>query len=254
MVTLHNLSVNLFGKEILSNISFDLGQDKIIGLIGKNGVGKSTLLKTLSGFIKEYNGDIKINKISLNNYKIKNLSKIRAFVSAQENINTEFITVYQYLCFGRHIYLNFLGNLTQKDYDIISKVIDETEINALINSDIKNLSSGEFQRIQIARALIQEPEIILLDEPTAHLDINFQIKIMKLLKKISKNIKIICILHDINMAYKLCEKVILLKDNTIFAIGKTQDVINQKNLKTIFDCEWELIETDKGNYFFPLIS
>lgn len=247
------MSVSLSERNILENISFSTSSN-IVGILGPNGAGKSTFLKTLGGFIKKYNGSIKLNNIELKEFNIKDLAKIRSYVAAQENVTNEFITVYNYLCFGRALYQNFWGTLTKEDKSIIDKNIDLLGIQSLINDNISNLSSGELQRVQIARALIQEPTIILLDEPTSHLDINFQIKIMTLLKKISEKIKIVCVLHDLNLASHFCEEIILLKKGALHIFGKTEEVLTEENLELVFENKWKIDLDDNSNkkVIFPI--
>lgn len=255
MFNANNVSVSFSKKNILENISLCTNSN-LIGILGPNGAGKSTFLKTLGGFIKKYNGSIKLNNIELKDFTINDLAKIRSYVTAQENVTNEFITVYNYLCFGRALYQNFWGTLTKEDKSIIEKNMSLLGIQSLIKDNISNLSSGEMQRVQIARALIQEPNILLLDEPTSHLDINFQIKIMTLLKKISKNIKIVCVLHDLNLASHFCEEIILLKKGELQAFGKTEDVLTAKNLELVFENKWNisLDEISRKKIIFPIYN
>lgn len=255
MFNVNNVSVSLSEKKILENIS--LSSDRhLIGILGPNGAGKSTFLKTLGGFIKKYKGSVKLNNVELSHFTIKDLAKIRSYVAAQENITNEFISVYNYLCFGRALYQNFWGTLTKEDKLIIDKNIELLGIKVLINDNISNLSSGELQRVQIARALIQEPSILLLDEPTSHLDINFQIKIMTLLKKISETIKVVCVLHDLNLASHFCEEIILLKNGELKAFGKTDNVLTSELLELVFENKWN-ISLDKissKKIIFPIYN
>lgn len=254
MFNIDNVSVYLSEKKILESISLR-SNSSLIGILGPNGAGKSTLLKALGGFIKKYDGSIKLNAIELNSFTINDLAKIRSYVTAQENINNEFITVYNYLCFGRALYQNFWGTLTTEDKVIIEKNISILGIKDLVNNNISNISSGELQRVQIARALIQEPDILLLDEPTSHLDINYQIKIMTLLKKISEKIKVVCVLHDLNLASHFCEEIILLKKGKLQVFGKTEDVLTTDNLELVFENKWK-IDLDENNkkIIFPVYS
>ncbi|MBC7476224.1 MAG: ABC transporter ATP-binding protein [Candidatus Sericytochromatia bacterium] len=239
-IIIKKLAINYTKKNVLNNINLDLDCD-FIGIIGANGVGKSTLLKALSQSIKPSEGDIYFDDINLQSYKKEQLAKIRAFVSAEENINNEMITVEQYISYGRSPYQNWMGTITKLDQDIIFRAIKETEITNLIEKNINQLSSGEKQRVQIARALVQQPKLLLLDEPTSHLDIKFQIEIMKLLRKISlSGVKVITILHDLNLACSFCNKLILLDDGQVLDYGKPQDIINSKNLEKIFGNKWDI--------------
>ncbi len=239
-ISIKELSINYTKKNVLVNINLDL-DCYFIGIIGANGVGKSTLLKALSQSIKPTEGDIYFDDISLQSYKKEQLAKIRAFVSAEENINNEMIKVEQYISYGRSPYQNWIGTITKLDQEIILKAIKETEITNLVEKNINQLSSGEKQRVQIARALVQQPKLLLLDEPTSHLDIKFQIEIMKLLRKISlSGVKVITILHDLNLACSFCNKLILLDEGQVLDYGKPQDIINSDNLEKMFGNKWDI--------------
>ena len=168
------------------------------------------------------------------------MSKIRAFVSPQENILND-LSVEQYISFGRTPFQKWFGSLNKQDYQIIEKVFTDLSITDLKDKYINNLSSGEMQRVQLARALVQEPKLLLLDEPTSHLDINYQISIMKTLKNISElGITIIIVLHDINLAAAFSDHVIILKNSEILAYGEPEDVLNQENLSNTFYHSWEI--------------
>lgn len=239
LIEIKDLSLSYADKIVLKKINLNLDQN-FISIIGPNGSGKSTLLKIISQTIDSYTGSVIVENKNLKDYTQIEMSKIRAFVSPEENILND-LSVEQYISFGRAPFQKWFGNLEKKDLEIINKVIDKLTINDLRNKYINNLSSGEYQKVQLSRALVQEPKLLLLDEPTSHLDINHQISIMKTLREISKNgIMIIIVLHDINLAAFFSDKTIILKDSEILAYGNPQDILSHENLEKTFNQNWEI--------------
>ena len=239
LIEIKDLSLSYADKIVLKKINLNLDQN-FISIIGPNGSGKSTLLKIISQTIDSYTGSVIVENKNLKDYTQIEMSKIRAFVSPEENILND-LSVEQYISFGRSPFQKWFGNLEKKDLEIINKVIDKLTVNDLRNKYINNLSSGEYQKVQLTRALVQEPKLLLLDEPTSHLDINHQISIMKTLREISKNgIMIIIVLHDINLAAFFSDKTIILKDSEILAYGNPQDILSHENLEKTFNQNWEI--------------
>ena len=239
LIEIKDLSLSYADKIVLKKINLNLDQN-FISIIGPNGSGKSTLLKIISQTIDSYTGSVIVENKNLKDYTQIEMSKIRAFVSPEENILNDLL-VEQYISFGRAPFQKWFGNLEKKDLEIINKVIDKLTVNDLRNKYINNLSSGEYQKVQLTRALVQEPKLLLLDEPTSHLDINHQISIMKTLREISKNgIMIIIVLHDINLAAFFSDKTIILKDSEILAYGNPQDILSHENLEKTFNQNWEI--------------
>lgn len=237
-ISVKNLSLS-YDKNILNNLSFNISKN-FVSIIGPNGAGKTTLLKILSQNITSYSGDIEFDSTNLKYFKKNELSKIRAYVSSNENIIND-LSVIQYISFGRTPFQKWLGNLDNKDFEIINKVLNILSIENLKNKTLDKLSSGEMQRVQIARALVQEPKLIFLDEPISHLDISFQISIMKTLKELSiSGIMIIMIIHDINLATIFSDEIIILKDGNLINYGETLKTINIDILRSTFNNEWEI--------------
>jgi len=222
-----NLSVG-YDSPLLTGINLKAEQGDLIGLIGKNGAGKTTLLKTLAGILPVIQGDLLFNDLNLNTLSSKQRANITSVV-----LNQKFdipVKVYDFLRMGRYLYTNFLDKNTIQDHNALEEVIEKLQIRNLLDRPIDKLSDGEHQKVIIGRALIQETPVLLLDEPTTHLDLENKALIMNLLIEISmrQNKTIILSSHDINL--------LLPKLNKFwFADGKNVKEINSDKIENIFN-------------------
>lgn len=226
-------------KEILiaSNINISVEKGKFVALLGKNGIGKSTLLRTLSKVQKPLNGSIEINQKELSNYSNQQLSTVLSLVLT-ERLPESQLTVFELIALGRQPYTNWIDQLSEEDIEKVNWAIEQTEIEHLKNNRFYELSDGQLQRVLIARALAQDTEIIILDEPTAHLDIHHTIKIFSLLKKLVKNTQktILISTHEINLAIQLADEFILLSENNIHT-GTADKLISENAFDQLFPKE-----------------
>jgi len=221
-------------KVIQKNIDLSFEKGELIAVLGKNGVGKSTLLKTLSGAHKAISGDIKINDKKNTNFTDLELAKVLSLVLT-ENIPTSRLTVYELVALGRQPYTNWVDTLTEKDLNAIEKAFELTEIEHLKNNYFFELSDGQLQRVLIARAIAQDTDIVILDEPTNHLDIHHTYKILSLLKKLVKQTHktIIFSTHEVNLAIKIADNFVLLTDNNL-EYGSASELIHKKSFHKLF--------------------
>lgn len=226
---------------VLKEIKLSIKKGDFVSIIGPNGSGKSTLLKTITRFIRPVKGVVFIDNINAFKLTDKQFAKKVGFVSQNYHFNFDF-TVEDIILMGRNPHLNLLEKEDLKDYKIIEDAMILTDTFKLKNKKITQLSGGEAQRVLIARALAQEPEILILDEPISHLDINYKFEILELLKNMNQKnkITIIIALHDINLASYYSKKIILLKEGSIFAAGEPEDIINNRNLKKVFDVDFDV--------------
>lgn len=225
--------------QILEDINFTAKEGECLAILGNNGVGKSTLLKCINQIIKPKSGKILYEDCSLDHLSRRELSKRIAFVSQQsERIHLKVIDV---LSLGRCPYIGFA--LQAHDKEQMDLIIKEMKIEAYLDQYLDELSGGEVQRIMIARALIQEPKILLLDEPTSNLDIKHKEEILSLIKEVSrkKQVIVIMVLHDLNLAMKYCDEFVLLKNQKIYEKG-SKNIITKECLRAVFDVENEMIE------------
>src|SRR3989338_1545202 len=225
-----------YGKEIvLEDISFNLNPGEFLGIIGPNGSGKSTLLRLMSRAILPARGKIRFKNRDMTDIKLRDLSREVAFVAQDTVINFSF-TVWEIVLMGRIPHLGRLQFQTKKDFKFAEKSLSFTDSLHLKNKKIDHLSSGERQRIILAKALTQEPVLLFLDEPTSHLDIGHQVQILNLLKRLNRqtNLTIVMVLHDLNLASSYCGRLILLKEGKIFKDGTPDEVLTYQNIEAVY--------------------
>ena len=227
----NSISLIFNDKSILSNISFQVSAGEFFVIIGPNGAGKTSLLKILSGLQKAQQGTVTIKGENINGYKRRNLSQILAIVPQQIEVGFPF-TVADTVIMGRTPHLGILGMESKKDFDIAEEAMNFTEVSHLKDRKLFQLSGGELQRVIIARAICQQPEIILLDEPTTALDPSHQLKIMDLMERFRKqyNTTIIMVSHDLNLASMYGDRLMLLKEGRVIKTGDPKKVLNKSLL------------------------
>jgi len=226
-----------YGKNVvLKDINFQVKEGEFIGVIGPNGAGKSTLFRTITRIIRPFSGQIYVKEEEIKNLSYKELAKRIACVSQESFIPFSY-KVWDIVMMGRFPYQTILKGETDEDIDIVKRTLNLTDTELFRFRDILSLSSGERQRVMIARALVQEPEVLFLDEPTSHLDIGHQMQIFNILKKINREQKmtIVAILHDLNLAAEYCDKLLLLDKGRIFKFDTPQNVLNYKLLEAVYN-------------------
>lgn len=233
-----NLSIGYKTKKVetivASNINIELHKGQLIGLVGANGIGKSTLLRTLTNVQNALNGQIIINNKSLLEYNPEELAKAMSLVLT-EQIASKNLSVFELVALGRQPYTNWVGNLSDKDISIINQALQQTNIESLKDKRCFELSDGQLQKIMIARALAQDTDLIILDEPTTHLDMYHKAYILKLLQKLAKttNKTILFSSHEIDLAIQLCDNMIVMT-NTDLISGTPCNLIAKGVFNTLF--------------------
>ena len=233
-------------KAIFSNLNLTIKKGEITTLLGKNGCGKSTLIKLLSKNITNYTGNIFLENKELKSYSLKELAKKLSIVY-QNNTTPQEITVFDMVSFARLPYQNiFFYKQTKEDIEKINFALKETDLIDYKNTIVSELSGGQLQRVYIAMCLAQDTEIIILDEPTTFLDIKYQKSIMKLVKRLNQelHLTIIMVLHDINQAITYSDNIVALLDGEIIKNDKAHTLLNEELLNKIYDTEIK-IENNK---------
>ena len=234
-LTIESISSGYPGKFMLEDISFSIAKGSFNGIIGKNGSGKTTLFKTICGDLS-----LKAGKISLQNQDLSKLSlidKAKRIAIVTQHIDAASITVEDYVLMGRLPYRAFMQFFENaKDIVIANKYMHLTGVYGYKDKLMSELSGGEQQLVAIARALTQEPEILLLDEPTSHLDISHQVQILNLLQHLNEELSltILMIIHDLNLASEYCNNLILINNGAIYTSGTPSEVLTYSNIEDVY--------------------
>jgi iron complex transport system ATP-binding protein len=217
---------------VLKNIRFDIKRGEFLSILGNNGAGKSTLLKCINKILKPHKGTIYIEKEDILKLDRIDIAKKIGYV-AQRNENGRF-TVFDAVLLGRKPHIKW--DVTKKDLKIVNDVINKFNLDKLSLRYLSELSGGELQKVVIARALAQQPLVILLDEPTNNLDLKNQTEVLRIIKQTVKeqNIAAIVIIHDLNLALRFSDKFLLLKDNSIYAYGG-EEIMTKENIEAVYD-------------------
>ncbi|QTE24417.1 ABC transporter ATP-binding protein [Polaribacter cellanae] len=221
-------------KIVFSDVNLSIEKGKLISVLGKNGIGKSTLLRTISKVQKPIYGSVFLENKNLNDYSEKELSTKLSLVLT-ERLPESQLTVFELTALGRQPYTNWIDKLSEKDIEKVNLALEQTEIAHLKNNRFYELSDGQLQRVLIARALAQDTKIIILDEPTAHLDMHHTLKIFSLLQKlVAETSKTILIsTHEVNLAIQLSDEIILLTENAIIS-GTSSELIEKNAFDDLF--------------------
>lgn len=230
-----NLFAGYGKKVVVENVNISSIKGQVVCFLGPNGAGKTTILRTLSGLLDPVKGEVYIKEEKISNINKKDLSKQLAVVLTKK-FEDGLMTCYEVVSMGRYPHTGFFGRLSQEDNEKVFEALKTVNAENLAERYFDELSDGEKQKILVARALVQEPEVIILDEPTTHLDIRHRLELVDILKKLSKEkgIAVILSLHEIDIAIKSCDKVILVKDNKVLAYGVPEDVVNENIIKKLY--------------------
>ncbi len=249
VIDIQKLSFSYENDPILKELSFSVDPNDFFIIIGPNGSGKSTLLKIISGIITPGSGQVAVKGIPLKQYPRKTLSRMIALVPQIASVDFPF-TVLDVVLMGRAPHLGLLGLEQKQDIQIAMQSIEFTGVSHLVHRKMTQLSGGEQQRVFIARAICQSPEIILLDEPTASLDLAHQVRVMDLMEQLKSEhgITIVMVSHDLNLAAMYGDRLLLLKDGEIVQSGMPKDVINFKTLEETYGCLLLVDKSPLGNY------
>lgn len=220
------------GPLVLDDVDIELNESEILALVGPNGSGKSTLLKCLADFHRPKKGVVKVDGKDITDYTLNEKARKIGYVPQIENISFP-STVFDTILMGRKPYISWKP--TRKDKEMVSDLIEKMELSDFAMRDINELSGGQRQKVFVARALAQNPEIMLLDEPTSNLDLKHQLEVLNIIKEQTKRgISSIIASHDLNMAIRYSDRIVILKEGKVFASGG-MEVVNQNNIRDVYE-------------------
>jgi len=248
MINVRDISFSYDDKLILDNISFDIEQNHCIAVLGNNGAGKSTLIKCLNRINKPQNGYVLMGEDNLFDLHRNELAKRVGYVAQKNELSR--MTVFDSILLGRKPYIKWEAQ--ESDFEIVESVIKTLNLTDFKMRFIDELSGGEFQKVMLARALAQQPKLLLLDEPTSNLDPKNQYEALKLVKTISKeqNIAVAIVIHDLNLALRYCDRFLFLKDSNIYSYGDIESMTTEC-IKNVYGMPSKIVEFDGVKMVIP---
>jgi len=239
----------------LNNVRFEIPAGRFCGIIGPNGSGKTTLLKCISGYIKPDTGSVTIGGMGVRGMSTREVARRMALVQQHAALEYEF-TVGDIVLTGRNPHMKRWKSETSEDYAIAAKALEEAGIAHLKDRLVTELSGGEWQMMILARALCQQADIMLLDEPVTGLDIRHQVHIMGTVKRLAaeRGISVVCVLHDLNLALAYCDQIALLKNGRLVAEGLPEDVLTRERLEAVYSTKLHMIEDGGQMFILPVMG
>jgi iron complex transport system ATP-binding protein len=252
MLEINQLFVSYGSTNVLKDVSLTAQAGQVLAIIGPNGAGKSTLIKASSGVLPIKSGHINVGGENIASLSPSQRARMIAVVPQARSLPAAF-TVYQAVLLGRTPHIGWLGHPKAQDHDQVIKALELTHILPFAERRIGELSGGEQQRVLLARAIAQQTPVLLLDEPTTHLDLKHQSSFLNLIRKLAvhQNLAVMMVVHDLNLGSLYADKVALFRDGCIHAIGTPEEVLNQGNIFKVYQIPVHIIK--HPDYNAPLI-
>ena len=242
MMQVRNLRFHYKGcQPVLQDVSFDIEPGQFLAILGNNGVGKSTLLKCFNHILKPDTGEVLLDGENLLKQSSREVAKRVAFVS--QSVPSTQMTVHDVVMLGRRPYMKW--GFTELDHDIVHEAMHRLEVEDMRGRFLNQLSGGEKQKVMLARALAQQPKVLLLDEPTSALDIQNQYAVLNMVREIchKDNRIAIMVIHDLNLALRFCDRFLLLKDGQVYRHGD-RIILDQTALKEVYGVDAKVVEVE----------
>jgi iron complex transport system ATP-binding protein len=250
-IKIDGLGVNYGAHRALDGVSFEGSPGEVISVIGPNGSGKSTLIKCIAQVHKPTSGKVYLNETDAAEMAPYEIAKLIGYVP--QNFHYLFFsTVMETVLLGRKPHIKW--KISRHDLEIVEQALDSMNILGYAGKFMDQLSGGEKQKVYIARALAQEPELFLFDEPTSNLDLKHQIEVLEITRRLTKSrgTSMIVALHDLNLAYSYSDTVIVLNRGQVYAVGKPDDVLTPETIRDVYGVEAMIVESDYGRHIVPL--
>jgi iron complex transport system ATP-binding protein len=246
-LTIEGLSQGYEGKTIIHDIDMEANSGEVVTLLGPNGAGKSTLIKTICNVMRPKSGSVRIDGREVSDIDKKEYAKLIGYVP-QTAVFFGSATVYDSVLIGRRPYVKW--SYTRADIEAAADAMIRMKIDDLYDRPIHRLSGGQRQRVTLARALAQAPSFYVFDEPTSALDLRNQLDTLKVMRQVINDTGacMIIAMHDLNLAYRYSDKVLVLKDGTVYGFGDTEEIITPQMIKDVYGVDAEIVEGSKGKF------
>jgi iron complex transport system ATP-binding protein len=253
IIQTHDLTIGYVNRKgnypVQIRLSLEVFQGEMVCLIGPNGCGKSTLLRTIAGLQPALRGEVRIDNLPLGKQSLSNKARLLSLVLT-DRVEVSNLTVFNLVAMGRNPYTDWLGKLTDHDKELVHAALSQVHLEGYANHFINELSDGERQRAMIAKALVQDTPVILLDEPTAHLDINNRVEVMMLLHELARrtNKAIVLSTHELDLALQTADKLWLMTPKHGIAVGTPEDLILTNRFQKVFANNSYRFDSSTGNF------
>ena len=252
LLNIENLSFSYAESPVLQEVNLTLRTGEWLGVIGPNGSGKSTLIKLMGGLLKSPGDSILFHGKDIQQFPRIDLAREIAWVP-QETATPFSFTAYEMVMMGRHPFLKPFRFESQEDHDIFNRAMEVTSTTDFKARKFSELSGGEKQRVLIAGAIVQSPMIMLLDEPTASLDLKYQVQVLDILERLNlqRGITLVLAMHDLNLAAKYCHRLVLLKEGRVVRDGPPETVLQKEIIEEVYEVKVQILKSPKDGS--PLI-
>jgi len=251
-ITVQNVTFSYRNTPSLLGVSLELKDSEVLGLIGPNGSGKTTLLKCLNKILEPKQGTIMLDEQAVKKMSRLEVAKHIGYVPQNSIDNPDGLPVYEIVLMGRRPHISWQSS--EKDSEKVWTALKALNIEHIALRNFFELSGGEQQRVLIARSLAQEAKVLLLDEPTSNLDIRHQLEVMDLTRKLVSNQKLSAVIaiHDLNLASRFCDRIVMMRDGKIFATGNASSVLTTENIRLVYGVEVEINYSKNSPYIIPI--
>lgn len=251
MLRLTNVSFSYKSEETLKDITFDIMPGEFVALMGPNGSGKTTTMRCINKMMKIDSGSIEIDGCDISDLTMSEISRLCTTVPADTSVDFS-LTVRDYVALGRSPYIKNIWWEDENDERMIDDAMWNLAVAHYTNRRLHELSSGERARVLLAKGIVQTPKVLLVDEPSAHLDVKYKIQIMEILKGLSrKGLTILIASHDINLLTRFCDRILLLSKGRIVDYGLAKDVVTEEAIEKVFDIKVKVVEEEGTVYVLP---